>query len=161
MQRDNKLDNIDLTILEILQKKGRTRRNEIAEMVRLSLPAVSERVLKMEEQGYIKSFHAHLDPNKLGLSVTAIIFLTTDSSTFYPDISERANANEKIMECHTITGSGSHFLKVRVENMQDLEKLLNQLQAWPGVKNTSTNIILTTVKESTSLPVWHLKRDKE
>lgn len=161
MYRDNKLDDIDLTILEILQKRGRTRRNEIAEIVGLSLPAVSERVLKLEDQGYIKSFHAHLDNHKVGLGVTALIFLTTESSTYYPDIFERANANENILECHTITGLGSHMLKVRVEDMKALEKTLNQVQAWPGVKNTNTNIVLSTIKETNILPVRHLKKKIE
>ncbi|MCB0283736.1 MAG: Lrp/AsnC family transcriptional regulator [Calditrichae bacterium] len=161
MYRDNKLDDIDLTILEILQKHGRTRRNEIAEIVGLSLPAVSERVLKLEDQGYIKSFHAHLDNHKVGLGVTALIFITTESSTYYPDILERANANENIQECHTITGIGSHILKVRAEDMKALEKILNQVQAWPGVKDTTTNIVLSTIKETTILPVRHLKKKVE
>jgi DNA-binding Lrp family transcriptional regulator len=53
------------------------------------------------------------------------------------------------------------MLKVRVEDMKALEKILNQVQAWPGVKNTNTNIVLSTIKETNILPVRHLKKKIE
>ncbi|MDZ7359922.1 MAG: Lrp/AsnC family transcriptional regulator [candidate division KSB1 bacterium] len=151
-----KLDAIDLQILEMLQAQGRIKRNELADKVGLSIPAVSERLRKLEERGVIRSFNAVLQARKVGLEVTAFIFVMTESSTFYPQIIARAEAHPEILECHAITGEGSHILKARTQSTATLEKLLSQIQAWPGVKNTRTSVVLSSPKETTVLPLSHL-----
>jgi len=151
-----KFDAIDLQILEDLQAYGRTKRNELAEKVKLSIPAVSERLRKLEERGIIRSFNAVLDARKVGLEVTAYIFVMAESSTFYPQILERATNHPEILECHAITGEGSHIIKARTQSTASLEKLLSQIQSWPGVHNTRTSIVLSSPKETTVLPLRHL-----
>jgi len=151
-----KLDAIDLQILEMLQSQGRTKRNELADKVRLSIPAVSERMRKLEERGVIRSFNAVLEARKIGLEVTAFIFVMTESSTFYPQVIARAAAHPEILECHAVTGEGSHILKARTQSTATLEKLLSQIQAWPGVTNTRTSVVLSSPKETTVLPLTHL-----
>jgi Lrp/AsnC family leucine-responsive transcriptional regulator len=147
------LDQIDTTIMEILQKKGRTRRNDLAEAVGLSLPSVSERLRKLEENGYVTGYFATVDPRKLGKDICAFIFVTVDSSRHYPGFLEHAHANDEILECHAITGEGSHLLKVRTANTASLEKLLAKIQAWSGVLNTRTNLVLSTSKETMRIKV--------
>lgn len=126
---DIKLDEIDLKILKTLQTNGRTKRNRLAEDVKLSIPSVSERLRKLEESGVIRGYHTLLDARSVGLEVTAFIFLTTESSKFYAKIIERAKEHEEILECHAITGDGSHLLKVRTANTAALEQLLSRIQA--------------------------------
>jgi Lrp/AsnC family leucine-responsive transcriptional regulator len=152
-----KLDAVDLLILEVLQAQGRTKRNELADTVKLSIPAVSERLRKLEDRGIIRSFNAVVEARKVGLEVTAFIFVMAESSTFYPEIIKRATAQEEILECHAITGEGSHIFKARTRSTATLEKLLSQIQSWPGVKNTRTSIVLSSPKETTVLPLTHLK----
>jgi Lrp/AsnC family transcriptional regulator, leucine-responsive regulatory protein len=147
------LDEIDAKILEILQKKGRTRRNDLAESVGLSLPSVSERMRKLEEAGYITGYHATVDPKKLGRDIAAFILVTVDSSRHYAQFREHAATVDEILECHAVTGEGSHLLKVRTSNTAALEKLLAKIQAWPGVVNTRTNLVLSSSKETTRLKV--------
>ena len=147
------LDSIDSTIMEILQKNGRTRRNDLAEAVGLSLPSVSERLRKLEEHGFITGYFATVDPRKLGKDICAFIFVTVDSSRHYPGFLEHAHANDEILECHAITGEGSHLLKVRTANTASLEKLLAKIQAWSGVLNTRTNLLLSTSKETMRIKV--------
>jgi Lrp/AsnC family leucine-responsive transcriptional regulator len=147
------LDEIDVKILEILQKKGRTRRNDLAESVGLSLPSVSERMRKLEESGYITGYHATVDAKKLGRDIAAFILVTVDSSKHYAQFREHAGTADEILECHAVTGEGSHLLKVRTQNTASLEKLLAKIQAWPGVVNTRTNLVLSTSKETTRLKV--------
>lgn len=155
---DAKLDEIDLKILAILQKAGRTKRNEIAEVVQLSIPSVSERLRKLEESGVIKGICALVDPRKIGLEVTAFIFLTAESSKYYPKIIDHAQELDEVQECHAITGDGSHLLKVRTANTAALEQLLSKIQAWPGVVNTRTDIVLSSPKETTVLPLQQVER---
>jgi Lrp/AsnC family transcriptional regulator, leucine-responsive regulatory protein len=147
------MDDIDIKILEILQKGGRTRRNDLAEAVGLSLPSVSERLRKLEEGGIISGYYAKLDPKKLGKDITAFIHVTVDSSKHYGQFIEHAHNLDEILECHAITGDGTHLLKVRTTNTASLEKLLAKIQAWGGVMRTHTNLVLSTAKETTRIKI--------
>lgn len=151
-----KLDKIDIEILKILQENSRTKRNELAECVKLTIPAVSERLRKLEDFGVIRHYTTLVDARKIHLEVTAFIFVMAESSTYFPEIIENAKSHDEILECHAITGGGSHILKVRTQSTASLEKLLSKIQAWDGVKNTITNIVLSSPKETTVLPLDHL-----
>ena len=144
-------DEIDLKILDLLQRKGRTRRNDLAEAVGLSIPSVSDRLRKLEENHVITGYHALLDPKKVGKDLTAFIFVTVDSSKHYAQFLEHSKSQDDILECHAITGEGSHLLKVRTNSTSSLEKLLAKIQAWQGVASTRTNLVLSTTKETTRL----------
>ncbi|MCG8608004.1 Lrp/AsnC family transcriptional regulator [bacterium] len=153
-----KIDAVDLTILKILQQQGRTKRNRLAEEVNMSIPSISERLRKMEEVGLIGSYRAVLEPRQLGLEVTAFIFVVSESSKFYPRIIERAQETDEVLECHAITGDGSHLLKVRTHSTDTLENLLSKIQSWPGVVRTRTDIVLSSPKESTVLPLRYVEK---
>ncbi|MBP1647943.1 MAG: transcriptional regulator, AsnC family [Bacteroidetes bacterium] len=147
------LDEIDAKILEILQRNGRTRRNDLAEKVGLSLPSVSERLRKLEENRTITGYYATIDARKLGRDITAFIFVTSDSSKHYTQLVDHAAGLDEILECHAITGEGSHLLKVRTSNTASLERLLAKIQSWPGVLSTRTNLVLSTSKETMRIKV--------
>jgi len=147
------MDDIDVKILEILQKHGRTRRNDLAEAVGLSLPAASERLRKLEEQEIITGYFAKVDSKKLGRDITAFIHVTVDSSKHYGSFLEHAQSLDDVLECHAITGEGTHLLKVRTTNTASLEKLLAKIQAWTGVTRTHTNLVLSTTKETFRIKV--------
>jgi len=148
------LDEIDLTIIDVLQRSGRTRRNDLAERVGLSLPSVSDRLRKLEKLGYITGYHATVDAKRLGKDITAFVFVTVDSSRHYHQFIEHAAAQDDILECHAITGEGTHLLKVRTANTASLEKLLSRIQAWSGVVSTRTDLVLSTAKET-----FHIKAE--
>jgi Lrp/AsnC family leucine-responsive transcriptional regulator len=147
------LDDIDAKILDILQRHGRTKRNDLAEKVGLSLPSVSERLRKLEENGTITGYYATVDAKKLGRDITAFIFVTSDSSKHYGQLVDHAAALDEILECHAVTGEGSHLLKVRTANTASLERLLAKIQSWPGILSTRTNLVLSTSKETMRLKV--------
>lgn len=153
----DKLDHIDLKILEIIQSQARIKRKDLAESVHLTIPAVSERMRKMEDEGYISKYTAILNPKKVSLGVSAYIFVDVESSSHYNEVIEHAQKYDEILECHAITGSGSHLLKVRAVNVDHLERLLVDIQAWEGVKHTKTNLILSSPKETTEVTLKHLE----
>lgn len=153
----DKVDDVDIQILKILQVHGRTKRNELAESVKLSIPAVSERLRKLEERGVIRSYNAVVDARKLGLGLTAFIFVAAESSSYYKQIIEKAMAHPEVLECHAVTGDGSHILKIKTLSTETLEKLLSQIQSWPGVTNTRTNVVLSSPKEDTTISLAHLE----
>lgn len=147
------LDQTDVTILNHLQENGRAQRNTIAEIVHLSVPSVSERMRKLEERGLIQSYSAILDAKKFNFDITAFIFVEVDGSDNYPRFVERVVELPEVLECHSITGDGSHILKMRTRNTESFEKFLSKIQSWSGVKRTRSNIVLSSFKETRSLPV--------
>ncbi|MGH2569295.1 MAG: Lrp/AsnC family transcriptional regulator [Bacteroidota bacterium] len=142
------LDETDIKILDLLQKQGRTRRNDLAEKVGLSLPAVSERLRKLEESGVIAGYFAKVDHKQLGKDITAFVVVTVDSSRHFGAFLEHVNSTDEILECHAITGEGTHVIKVRTDNTVSLEKLLAKIQSWQGVMKTTTSVVLSTTKET-------------
>ncbi|MGM0588213.1 MAG: Lrp/AsnC family transcriptional regulator [Bacteroidota bacterium] len=147
------LDKIDITILEHLQNDGRAQRNRLAEIVKLSVPSVSERMRKLEERELIEGYHAVLNAKKFGFDILAFIFVEVDGSANYPKFVERVVTEPEVLECHSITGDGSHVLKVRTRNTESLEQLLSRLQSWDGVGKTRSNVVLTSFKETRELPL--------
>jgi len=150
-------DKKDIQILDILQADGRSTASDIAKKVDLSIPAVGERIKKLTEKGLIKQFSAILDHKQIGLDLTAFVFIISEHSDHYNEFVEKAKETKTILECHSITGGGSHILKVRVKNSQSLEDFLYEIQNWPGVSRTQSNVVLSTHKETTSEDLTTLK----
>jgi len=145
------MDEKDKLILSLLQKDGRMTASEMAEKVDLSVPAVTERIRKLTEGSVLKEFRAVVDAKKVGYDVTAYILLDMSSSNSYGDMVQYAQDNDEVLECHSITGEGSHILKVRTHDTSSLESLLRNIQSWPGVIRTHTMIVMSTFKEATCL----------
>ena len=103
---------------------------------------------KLENNGYIESYQTKLNRKMLGRDITAFIFVVSDSSKNYKDFISHAMQTPEVLECHSITGDGSHVLKIQTANTSTLEKLLSKIQSWKGVQSTRTSIVLSSHKES-------------
>jgi len=147
------LDDLDIKILNTIQRKGRTKRNELAEIVGLSIPSVSERLNKMEERGIIEGYYAKLNKKAFGYDIMAYILVIMDSSKHYKSLITHVEKKPEILECHSVLGEGSHLLKTITKNTESLEKLLAEIQAWPGVMATKTTFVLSTIKETTLIDI--------
>ena len=150
------MDIKDIKILEILQKDGRSSASDIAKQVNLSIPSVSDRIKKLNEK-VIKNYAAVLDHKKANLDLTAFIFIVSEHSDHYDQFVKKTNETKEVLECHSVTGRGSHILKIRVENSQAFEDLLYEIQNWPGVSRTQSNVVLSTYKETVEIDLKSLK----
>ena len=150
------MDITDIKILEILQKDGRSSASDIAKQVNLSIPSVSDRIKKLNEK-VIKNYAAVLDHKKANLDLTAFIFIVSEHSDHYDQFVKKTNETKEVLECHSVTGRGSHILKIRVENSQAFEDLLYEIQNWPGVSRTQSNVVLSTYKETVEIDLKSLK----
>ena len=148
----DKLDDTDVQILDRLQRDGRAKRTDLAAEVGLSIPSVSDRMRKLEARGVLTGFHATVDAKRLGRDVMAYVFVQSTGSEHYPEFVATVTALDEVQELHSVTGDGSHVLKVRVANTTALERLLARLQAVPGVRGTRTSLVLSTHKETTYVP---------
>ena len=154
-------DETDLRILDALQQSARTKRGELAEMTGLSIPSVSDRLKKLEEAGIIREYRTVLDYRALGYDVAAFIAVTVDSSKHYKSFLGRVEGESEILECHAVTGKGTHLLKVRTRNTEGLEKLLSRIQSWEGVSQTLTNLVLSSPKESSYVALAQKRSAKD
>ena len=145
------LKDADKHLCVALQQNARASFSGIAETLGLSVPAVSERVHKLENAGIIEGYHAQLNHVALGYDVTAFIFVDIESSLHYPAFIERCRNLPGVLECHAITGAASHLLKVRIHSVKSLEQLLSAIQQFDGVQRTITNLVLSTHIETLQL----------
>ena len=147
------LDEIDLKILNKLQDEGRTKRNELAELVGLSLPSLSERLKKLEEKKIIEGYYTKVNRKVFNYDIMAFILVVMDSSKNYKRLADHVNKTPEILECYSVLGEGSHMLKAVVKDSEALEKLLSKIQGWAGVQRTITSFVLSTIKETTKLKI--------
>jgi Lrp/AsnC family leucine-responsive transcriptional regulator len=147
------IDDLDIQILKTLQVNGRTKRNELADQVGLSVPSVSDRLKKLEDKKIIEGYYTKVNRQAFGLDILAFIFVVMDSSKHYKDLIKHVEKHPNILECYSILGEGSHLLKVAVKNTESLEKLLSEIQTWLGVTSTKTTYVLSTIKETTAINI--------
>jgi len=147
------LDDLDIKVLKILQKEGRTKRNELADAAGMSLPAISERLNKLEEKKIIEGYYAKLNRKAFGYDIMAYILVMMESSKYYKSLISHVEKLPQILECHSVLGEGSHLLKAISKNTESLEKLLSEIQSWSGVTATKTIFVLSTIKETTELDI--------
>ncbi|MGN0940759.1 MAG: Lrp/AsnC family transcriptional regulator [Selenomonadaceae bacterium] len=142
------MDDIDKKILTKLTENARITLSELSDDIALSLPAISERMKKLESSGVIKSYSAILDPTHLGKHLMALMFLRFDSPKNGDKFSERVKNEPEIKECYYITGDFDYSLKILTENTATLEKLLTRIKNADGVVKTQTIVILSTITDS-------------
>lgn len=107
---------------------------------------IHERVRSLEEQGYIREYRAILDPKLLGIDQVAFVQVETTAGRF-SEVAERLAEHREVQEVHEITGDADLLLKVRVKETDDLSEFLSSLGESDGVRKSSTNVSLRTVKE--------------
>lgn len=147
------LDDLDIKVLKILQKEGRTKRNELADAAGLSIPAISERLHKLEEKKVIDGYYTKLNRKAFGYDIMAYILVMMESSKHYKSLISHVEKLPQIIECHSVLGEGSHLLKAISKNTEALEKLLSEIQSWAGVTATKTTFVLSTLKETTEIDI--------
>jgi Lrp/AsnC family leucine-responsive transcriptional regulator len=146
------VDATDRRIVELLTANGRLSFAELARQVGLSGPAVHERVGKLEASGVIRSYHAQVDPEAIGLPVTAFIGIVQGADSEIDDVAAALAGHPEIEACYFLAGGESFLLQVRVPTITALEHLIVRLNRIPGVASTRTTIALSTKWEGRLQP---------
>ncbi|MGN1392838.1 MAG: leucine-responsive transcriptional regulator Lrp [Succinivibrionaceae bacterium] len=152
------LDRIDRNILIELQNDGRLSNTELSKRVGLSPTPCLERVRRLEKQGYILGYSAHLNPKLLEASLLVYVEITLTKSA--PDVFDRFNKAVQelpdIQECHLVSGSFDYLLKTRVADMSAYRKILSDtILKLPCVSDTRTYVVMEEVKNSNIVLVRH------
>jgi Lrp/AsnC family leucine-responsive transcriptional regulator len=147
----SRLDEIDLKLLDLLQRNGRTSYTALGKLVGLSSASVYARVQQLEQAGVIQGYTALLDAEKLGQPVIAFVHVTTQPNAHEYDLFERFVVDEaSIVECHDLTGDDSYILKVQTTSLDGLRDLLMRIRTLPPVTQTRTAVSLARVKDGST-----------
>ncbi len=142
------LDDIDRRILQLLREDARIANAAIARDVGLAASAVFQRIRKLEANGVIRGYHAHLDPPAVGQGLLAFVAVQTGEGARARETSEMLARIPEVLEVHRVVGQDCFFLKVRVRDAQALGALLDEkIQQLPPVASTRTTIVLSTAKD--------------
>lgn len=121
------MDNIDKKIIDIMCNDGRITMKELAGELKLSAPAVAERVKRLEQSGIITGYKAVVDRRKLGQMITVFINLDIPASK-YDEFKGFADDAAEISEFYYVTGQYSLVVKAFVSSTEHLAKLLERIQ---------------------------------
>ena len=152
------LNETDYKIIQQLMVQGRITWSELAGILELSAPAAADRVRRLEEKGVIQSYKAQINPESIGCHLTAFIAVTLEHPRHRAAFLQTIQDLPQIQDCHHVTGDDDYLLKIRCRHTKDLEHLItHQLKTLPGILRTRTTIVLSTLKETSDLPLhWDL-----
>ncbi len=137
------LDAVDHHVLRLLAEDGRSSFTDLARQTGLSTSAVHQRVRRLEQRGAITGYAARIDPQLLGLPLTAFVSITPIDPAAVDEPPERLRHLPAIEACHSVAGEESYILKVRVSDPGELETLLQEIRAAANVR-TRTTVVLST-----------------
>lgn len=156
------IDDIDLRILDMLQRNGKLSQAKIAGAVGLTTPSVNERIKKMERHGMIRGFVALLDHEKMGLPLTAYVDIALEHPRFEKGFVDELEKLLGVQECHYLAGEYAYRLKVKAADPAALADFLQRrLLSIKGVVRTRAQLSLSSKKESTLLPLFSPAEEKE
>lgn len=146
----DKVDRIDLKIIDELQRNARITVTELASRVGLSKTPCQLRMRRLEEQGYITGYTALVDQSKLGLDHIAFVQVTLNntSSKALAAFNEAVKKVAEVEQCHMIAGGFDYLLKIRTRDMASYRTVLGEkLSTLPHVLQTTTFVVMENVKD--------------
>ena len=151
---DTDLDRIDLKMLRALQRDGRISNADLAAEVGVSAATCHRRTQHLIEGGYIAGVRAMVEPHKLELGALVLVGVVLDRSTpeSFAEFEAAVRKLKFVLDCHLVAGDFDYFLKIRVRDMADFNRLHGtQLIALPGVRQTRTFFVMKEVADNRPL----------
>ncbi|MBW7851101.1 MAG: Lrp/AsnC family transcriptional regulator [Rhodospirillales bacterium] len=151
-----KLDRIDRRILNDLQANGRMTNVDLARHAGISAPPCLRRVRALEEAGYIRGYHADIDPEALGFHVTvfAHVGLNSQAEADLKAFERLVNQWPEVRECHMLAGETDFLLKVVAADWDAYQRFLTtKLTAAPNISHVKSALAIRTSKSQPGVPV--------
>ena len=153
---DTNLDEIDLKILQRLQNDGRITNVELANTIGLTAPPCLRRMRALEDEGVIKSYHAAIDPAKMGYTITvfAMVSLKSQAETDLQAFEDHVEKLPEVRECYMLNGEIDFMLKVVAKDLQQFQSFLtSKLTAAPNVASVKTSLTIRSAKHLPGVPI--------
>ena len=150
-----KLDDIDRMILSELQADGRMTNVELARRVGISAPPCLRRVRTLEEQGFIRGYHADVNARELGFEVQvfAMVGLVSQAEVDLSAFETRCKGWPLVRECHMLNGEVDFVLKCVAPDLRSFQTFLTeQLTSAPNVASVKTSLVIRVAKDDPGVP---------
>ncbi|MGM8365996.1 Lrp/AsnC family transcriptional regulator [Virgibacillus sp. W0181] len=149
------LDDLDIKILDLLQKESQLSNVELSRRVSLSPPATHARLKRLEKEGYIDQYAVVLSKEKLGFDLLCFIFINTNMHQIeqLEQFEETVLKMPQILECFNLTGEYDYMLKAVLQSREDLHTFIRKLTLLTSISKIQTSIVMKEVKFSTTLPI--------
>ncbi|MFX1298225.1 MAG: Lrp/AsnC family transcriptional regulator [Promethearchaeota archaeon] len=149
---ENKVDEIDLKILKILEDDSKSNYREIADKVDIALGTVSNRIKKMKDMKIIKKFTIDMDTRQIGYEITAIILLQIAGESIN-EVEEELAKKPFVYLIYDTTGVWDSIIVVKFKRISELNTFLKALNKIEQVERTSTCVCLNVIKENVFFPI--------
>jgi DNA-binding Lrp family transcriptional regulator len=154
--RRSKLDRIDRRILRDLQADGRMTNVDLAERAGISAPPCLRRVRALEEAGYIRGYHAEVNPEALGFGVTvfAQVGLATQAEPDLKAFEALVASWPEVREAHMLAGETDFLLKIVAADWDNYQRFLTtKLTAAPNVTHVKSSLAIRASKAEPGVPI--------
>ncbi|MCZ6813850.1 MAG: Lrp/AsnC family transcriptional regulator [Alphaproteobacteria bacterium] len=150
-----KLDHIDRQILRELQKDSSRSTAEIADRVGLSMNACWRRIKQLQRQGIVRKQVTLLDPNALGLGLTAFVQVRTSQHTeeWFDQFAGSIRQIEEVVEFHRVSGDYDYLLKVIVSDIADYDRVYKRIIKAAPLQDVTSYFSMEKIKETTEIPI--------
>ena len=150
------LDDIDKSILQLLQEDGKITIKELAGKLSLTTTPVFERIKRLEREGFIKSYKAILDRKKVGLQLLAFCNITLDQhqSDYLEKFEEDIMKFEEVLECFHVAGMFDYLIKVTAQDMDTYQQFVSRkLASLENIGRVQSSFVMTEIKSEGMLQV--------
>jgi Lrp/AsnC family transcriptional regulator len=149
------MDEMDLSILRVLQKDNSLTVTEIAKQVGLSASPCWKRINRLEKEGIIKNQVAVLDGRQLGLSLTVFMSIRTGehSGDWLKSFAKFVKVMPEVQEFHRMAGEVDYLLKIVVPDMDHFDKFYKNMVEKTSLNDVTSSFSMETIKNTTALPI--------
>ncbi len=148
------LDELDVKILAALTQDGRVRWSALADRFKISAPAIADRVRRLESSGIITGYSTQINTEAVGLGLSAFVSITLEHPRHRAEFLNYVQHQAHIQACHHVIGESDYLIKICCASTAALERILTEeIKALPGIQQTRTTIALSSIKDTTALPI--------
>lgn len=138
------MDEVDRRLVAALRDDARSTYAQLARLVGLSAASVHDRVRRLEDNGTITGYHAAIEPAALGLGVSALVSVYQTEVADRGEVADHLRGIPELEDCWFVAGDEAFVVKLRVADVDSLERTLGVLWQVPGVARTRTTVVLST-----------------
>jgi DNA-binding Lrp family transcriptional regulator len=152
----HKLDTIDLRILSELQANGRITNVELSRRAKITAPPCLRRMRALEKAGYIRGYHADLDPKHLGYEVSAFVFvgLSSQADADLKRFEEQVRSWPEVRECYMLSGEVDFLLKCVAKDLSSFQSFItNTLTSAKNVGSVKSSLVIHPSKREPGVPI--------
>ena len=153
----HELDNIDMKTLAALQSNGRMTNVELSRHIGISAPPSLRRMRALEKEGYIRGYHADIDPKKLGYSVAAFVHVGLVSQAEHELKAFKVHLNDWriVREAYALQGEFDYLLECLARDLKELQSFVADiLLTTSNVKSVKTSLLFEVAKKDAGVPIY-------